>query len=1185
MGSRRLAVTGLTTLCVLAGALLFSCASALALISHEYLSQLTGFQNPVALAVDSHSDLYVVDESGKTVSRFNSSHAPLPFSASEAYIEGNKLTGTPTGPGGAVVPFADPTDIALDETTGEIYVVDRIAEAVDIFSSSGEYLSQLTGTPEGPFPGWVWRVAIDQSTGTVYLFVAGDLLLFDSSNKYISRFESAVPEEYEAYDGEFGDVEVDEHTGNVYIDHDNFSKSARVRVYSASEVASGLGESLVQPEFLGSGTPSGSFGALEEFSRLGLDQATGQLFVVDGGDHVVDELANSAEEVYEGRLAGTPAGPFTNPQAVAADPSSGDVYVADASGVVDVFGPDMQSVPIVEDQTFTSTTSDSVKLSALLSAGTNPATYHFEYGIVGSDQSSTQSSSIKGNHYESVEVGGLTPDTEYHFRLVAENNIGVSTDAKVAFRTLPSPPQTLPDGRVFEMVTPIDKEDAEVYIPSDLADIEDEATGYATDSANEVATNGDAVVYQGDPTHNGGGESSGNGLGSAYLATRSPTGGWSQVSIQPPGRRSTHYQGFSSDLSIGVLASATEDIQYEEHQLPGPEAPRSYCDGGEGLGRKCDRGDLYKHNLSEEDYQPLFTATPERTPGGFSHVIPQESSPARETNGAPVYAGGSSDMSQLLFEANDALLEGKGNLENELDADVNGEIAEGRINNGYLYDWSMGGPSLVDVSPEGRVVRAASFGAPHAQGVQNEVNAPDLSHVISTDGSRVFWTALEGQAPKALYVRENATKPQSPLNPQNECTILTDACTVQLDKTVEGGGARFWTASSDGSKAFFTSKKGELYEYEVNPTVGQPGALAILTPGVEVQGVVGASGDGNYIYYVDGAYELLMLHYGTGGWEAPVLIATLSSHDGSGVEPFASSYQGVVGRQFGDWVPDLGTRTAEVTADGRGLVFLSNQSLKAQGFPGGYRNDGQEEVYVFDAASRSLYCASCKQSGEPGSSGVLPVSFNDSYMPTLISEDGNRVFFDSESALVSKDTNDVLDVYEWEKEGTGSCGVGDGANGGCVYLLSGGSSGEPSYLLGASLNGNDVFVITRARLTAEAQDELFKVFDARVEGVIPLTPPQCTGTGCQGVPAAAPTFATPSSVTYNGIGNFSPPGPVTVVKAKAKSLTRAQKLSEALTACHRKPKKRRVACEAQARKGYGSQSKAKRSSGSKKGRK
>ena len=1171
MGSRRLAVTGLTTLCVLAGALLFSSASALALISHEYLSQLTGFQNPVALAIDSHSDLYVVDGSGKMVSRFNSSHAPLAFSASEAYIEGNKLTGTPTGPGGAVVPFVDPSDIALDETTDEIYVVDAGADVVDIFSSSGEYLSQLTGTPSGPFPGegLPVRVAIDQATGTVYIFAAGQLLVFDSSNKYIAQFESASPELYEAY---FGDVAVDEHTGNVYVDRDDFSQSASVQVYSASEVSSGSGGSLVQSEYLGLETPVGSFGtAYEEFSRLGLDQATGQLFVVDGGDHVVDELANSAEEVYEGRLVGTPTGPFTNPQAVAVDPFSGDVYVADASGVVDVFGPDMQSVPIVEDQTFTSTTSDSAKLSALLSAGTNPATYHFEYGIVGSDQSNTPSSSVKGNHYESVEVGGLTPDTEYYFRLVAENSIGVSTNTKVAFRTLPSPPQTLPDGRVFEMVTPIDKEDAEVYIPSDLADITDEATGYATYSANEVATNGDAVVYQGDPTHNGGGESSGNGLGSAYLATRSPTGGWSQVSIQPPGRRRTYYQGFSSDLSIGVLASVTENLQYEEHQLPGPEAPRSYLD-------------LYKHNLSEEDYQPLFTATPERAPGEFSHVIPQELSGARET-GAPVYAGGSSDMSQLLLEANDALLEGKGNLENELDADVNGEIAEGRINNGYLYDWSMGGPSLVDVSPEGRVVRAASFGAPHAKG-ENEFNAPDLSHVISADGSRVFWTALEGQTPKALYVRENATKPQSPLNPQNECTVLTDACTVQLDKAVEGGGARFWTASSDGSKAFFTSKKGELYEYEVNPTVGQPGALTVLTPGVEVQGVVGASGDGDYIYYVDGAYELLMLHYGTGGWEAPVLIATLSSHDGNEVEPFTSSYQGsAVSRQFGDWVSDLGTRTAEVTADGQGLVFLSNQSLKAQGFPDGYRNDGREEVYVFDAASRSLYCASCNQSGEPGSSGVLPVSFNDSYTPTLISEGGNRVFFDSESALVSKDTNGVLDVYEWEKEGTGSCGVGDGANGGCVYLLSGGSSSEPSYLLGASVNGNDVFVITRARLTAEAQDELFKVFDARVEGVTPLTPPQCTGTGCQGVPAAAPTFATPSSVTYNGIGNFSPPAPVTAVKAKAKSLTRVQKLSEALKACHRKPKKRRVACEARARKGHGSQSKAKRSSGSKKGRK
>jgi hypothetical protein len=852
-------------------------------------------------------------------------------------------------------------------------------------------------------------------------------------------------------------------------------------------------------------------------------------------------------------------------------------------------GPDQNFTThaAVQGESFSGVGSRGVTFGAELGVYGASLSYRFEYGTTTAYGSSTPLSSTgnaEGEAGVTATVEDLEPSTEYHFRVVTEAaDREIVYGADTSFVTLSAGIQGLPDDRAYEMVTPVDKEDAEVYIPFAMANSADQAIGYVTYRLNEVATNGDAVVYQADPTHNGQGESSGNGLGSAYLATRSATGGWSQTSIQPPGRRETRYQGFSSDLTVGVLNSGTENLRYEEPQLPGPVGPRAYCEGSRIA---CDRRDLYRHSLNEDMYMPLFSKTPKRAPEEFHGTAPTENHTANARETPPLYAGGSMDMSQLLFEANDALIEGNGALERELDSNVEAEITEDRISgdylHGYLYDWSTDAPSLVDVSPEGRVVPNASFGAPQAQGVSKETNPPDFSHVISADGSRVFWTALEGEAPKDLYVRENATESQSPLNTQGECLVVTDACTVQLDKDVEGGGARFWTASSDGSKVFFTSKKNELYEYNLSQTVGQSGTLTVLTPGAEVAGVLGASETGDYIYYVNNAYELFMLHRGAGGWEAPVLIGTLSSHDGGEVEPL---FENNNRQDTGDWVPDIGTRTAEVTDNGLGLAFMSDGRLRAQGFPDGYQNDGQEEVYVFDAASRSLFCASCSQSREPGSSGFLPVSWTDSYLPTLISEGGNRVFFDSGSALVSRDTDGVLDAYEWEREGTGSCGVGDGADGGCVYLLSGGTSSSPSYLLGASVSGSDVFVITRARLTAEAQDELFKVFDARVEGVKTLTPPQCTGTGCQGVPEPPPTFATPSSVTYDGVGNFSAPAPVATVRSKSKSLTRAQKLARALKACRAKPKKRRASCEVRARERYGPGRRAKRSSAHKTGRK
>ena len=71
-------------------------------------------------------------------------------------------------------------------------------------------------------------------------------------------------------------------------------------------------------------------------------------------------------------------------------------------------------------------------------------------------------------------------------------------------------------------------------------------------------------------------------------------------------------------------------------------------------------------------------------------------------------------------------------------------------------------------------------------------------------------------------------------------------------------------------------------------------------------------------------------------------------------------------------------------------------------------------------------------------------------------------------------------------------------------------------------SGNDAFIVTRAQLVPEDRNDAYDLYDARVDGV-DRSPPACTGTGCQGVPAPPPTFATPPSVTFNGVGNFPPP--------------------------------------------------------------
>jgi hypothetical protein len=819
------------------------------------------------------------------------------------------------------------------------------------------------------------------------------------------------------------------------------------------------------------------------------------------------------------------------------------------------YGPEIsfetkRAAPAVEGESFSDVGSGSAELSARVNAENTPSEYSFEYAT-GSEYAAdssysftTQAISLGAGHEATgtpAQLTGLAPATQYHFRVVVTNASGETTEGEdVTFRTLPLGILGLPDGRVYERVSPVSNENADVYVPSVFKFALAQSEGIFTQRPFRAAADGDAIAYVADPTSGGAGLG-GVELGNDYLATRSPGGGWTQINIQPPGYFNALYQAFSSDLSGGFVGSssgAPGESGFEEG-LPAlsPEAP--------GEGYKI----LYQHDSSDGSYRPLLTkeASFHLSAGvsGFGQEGTAEST-------YPLYAGSSADLSESLFETNDALT-------------ANAVLGtENTYNHRYLEDnlyISVGGHlSVVNVLPgDSKSEADATFGAPPLLEGLGE-DRFDFSNVISADGSRIFWTDLKTGD---LYMRENPSQPQSSLDGEGHCTSPGDACTVQI---AEGG--RFWTATTDGSKVFFT--KGDLYEYDV-----ESGLTTDLTPGVEVEGVVGASENGEYIYYVDNGYNLKLWHDGSS-----TQIATLSQDDGWEDGPFMTT-DGY--HPQGDWQAGLADRTAEATPGGQGVVFMSNQSLKAVGYPDGYPNNGLYEVYVYEAEDGQLFCASCNPSGEPPqrneeadagrqpTAAYLPVSWSAIYQPRLISADGSQVFFDSTEPLVSQDTNGKQDVYEWEREGAGSCREADG----CIYLLSGGTGESASWLVDASENGSDVFMVSRTELVPGDPYDSFDLYDARVDGVQPPTPPACSGTGCQGVPPAPPIFATPASVTFDGVGNFLAPsteskkGSQTKTKSKVKSLTRAQKLAKALKACRERQGRKRTVCEAQARKRYG----------------
>jgi hypothetical protein len=799
------------------------------------------------------------------------------------------------------------------------------------------------------------------------------------------------------------------------------------------------------------------------------------------------------------------------------------------------------TVPGVGGESAASIGSGSVALDARVNPEESATSYYFEYGTSSAYGSRTSEASV-GLGAEAVaapaHVDGLTPGTEYHFRIVAVNEAGTARGADMVFRTLPEAVLGLPDERVFERVTPAEDENADVYIPRTYGYELPNSEGVFTARPFRAAADGDAVAYVGDPTSGGNGLG-GPGLGNDYLAQRMPDGGWTQVNIQPPGYFQARYEAFSSDLSVGFAGAqsgAPGESGYEEG-LPAlsPEAP--------GEGYKV----LYARQSSDGSYRPLLTkAASLRRPASESGYWQAGDNEPR----VPLYAGSSADLSESLFESNDALT-------------PNAVLAGKEEDNLYV---SKGGQlTLVNVLPDGAPAPHATFGG-------EQINAQqEFSNVISADGSRVFWTDL---STGDLYVRENAAQPQSPIEGER-CVVASDACSVLI---AEGGV--FWTASTDGSKAFFT--KGELYEYDLGS-----GQTTDLTPGVNVKAVIGASENGEYVYYVGGSRKLELWHDGVS-----TEIAQLSFEDGVSAGPFevpSGDYTP------GDWRAGVGHRTAEVTPDGQSLVFVSDESLPAVGYPQGYQNNGYFEVYTYETQGGKLFCVSCDPSGEPPQATVqstrngltaayLPSSWSNTYQYRWISEDGSRVFFDSTQSLVAQDTNGKQDVYEWERDGSGSCREADG----CIYLLSGGTGGSASWLIDASANGDDVFIISRTELVSGDPYDSFDVYDARVHGVPAPVLPACSGTGCQGVPPAPPIFATPASVTFAGVGNFpagSPPGPTTMGKSqpKVKPLTRAQKLAKALRACSRK-RSDRSTCEVEARRRYATRSRAKRSAAQRKGR-
>jgi WD40-like Beta Propeller Repeat len=265
------------------------------------------------------------------------------------------------------------------------------------------------------------------------------------------------------------------------------------------------------------------------------------------------------------------------------------------------------------------------------------------------------------------------------------------------------------------------------------------------------------------------------------------------------------------------------------------------------------------------------------------------------------------------------------------------------------------------------------------------------------------------------------------------------------------------------------------------------------------------------------------------------------------------------GRDNPDWREQLQKMTARVSPDGQWLAFMSLRSLTGYDNRDAVSGKPDEEVYLYNAVTERLVCASCNPTGarphgveyevEGGKNTqlALPLAGGDlvwegtvwlaanipSWTPYASAEalyqsrylsDSGRLFFNASDGLVAKDVNRTEDVYQYEPEGvptgehacTSASGSGsevfkaarpfneveregkkvEGEEGaGCVALISSGASAQESAFVDASVSGGDVFFLTTAKLAPQDVDDALDVYDAH----------ECTSESpCPAVPAAPP---------------------------------------------------------------------------------
>lgn len=691
-----------------------------------------------------------------------------------------------------------------------------------------------------------------------------------------------------------------------------------------------------------------------------------------------------------------------------------------------------------------------------------------------------------------------------------------------------APAAPLTDGRAYELVSPPGKNGADIVAES---------------SRTRAAADGDAIAFV---SLVGFGDLLGKAVTGEYLSQRAEPGdpgtnGWGTHSILPP-QGLIPIEGLLSDLEPAYVGEFSEDLSAGVYSAYRPVTDAPSVANVMNLYR---RTDLRASGAGTYD---LVTECPLcDVLGNPLPELPAEGLAALHVR--PDFAWADAGFERIVFQSKQSLTnDAPGTLPDcDLTISFLADACPWR-----LYEWNQGRVTLAQILPDGEVADAAVAGRSTRRGGRTP-------HVLSdgTDGhSRLFFvqqTDAAGQTPSELGYSERVAVNSATSG--NIFMRVDGAVTEQVNLSEGGSGAfapaTFLDASKDGKRAFFMTEAAltgdavdnglvKVYMYDATRPGAAPDNLTLLTSydddGGDVAGVGGVSDDGHYVY-------ILAQGQLVPGGESLRGTAFYLWHDGE----MRFVGRAPSGQEGGNNLVQTAAHEsqARVTPDGRHFVFGVTTGTGPTGYDHGdcvsQYGVGCRQLYVYSANDGRLGCVSCNvNAAEATADATIPVRRNNggsrptSHMSRAIDASGSRVFFSTAEALVPDDTNGRIDAYQYD--------VATGEH----HLLSSGKSTSDSWFLDASVDGDDVFVLTREQLVGWDRDGAYDIYDARVGGGFPEPPPTadpCSGESCRTAATDAPSAPPLGTAAFQGAGNEDPvltPRPKRCTRRRATSRTRGK---------------------------------------------